>query len=106
MEARSLPLLDHKAAHKTQTQFCAFCAFCDFCGSKRGGWSHLRETTRGRTVGAENLMRKEWVPVEIFFLNKSHRHHSILLETAIEFAAVDSECGCRSHLVAAKLMQH
>src|SRR6185295_2662378 len=31
--------------------------------------------------------------------------HSILLETAIELAAIDTECGSGAYLVAAKLLQ-
>jgi len=56
-------------------------------------------------VGAGWLVhRTELVSVEIFFLNKSHRHHAVLLEAAIELAAIDSQCGCGPHLVATKLL--
>ena len=50
------------------------------------------------------LMGAELVAVEIFFLQEPHRHYSILLQAAIEFAAVDSKRGCGPHLVATKLL--
>ena len=50
------------------------------------------------------LMGAELVAVQIFFLDESDCHHAILFQTAIEFAAVDAECGCGPHLVATKLL--
>jgi hypothetical protein len=49
-------------------------------------------------------MGAELVAVEIFFLQEPHRHHAILLQTAIEFAAVDAKRGSGPHLVATKLL--
>ncbi len=50
------------------------------------------------------MHRTELVAVEILFLNEPHCHHAILLEPAIELAAIDSECGRGAHLVATKLL--
>ena len=51
-------------------------------------------------------MGAELVAVEIFFLQEPHRHHAILLQTSIKFAAIDTEGGCGPHLVSAKLLQY
>src|SRR5215467_12584898 len=50
--------------------------------------------------------REKLHAVQILFLNEPNRHHAILLEPAIELAAIDSQCGCGTHLVATKLLQY
>jgi hypothetical protein len=44
------------------------------------------------------------VAVEIFFLQEPHRHHSVLLQPAVKFAAVDPKRGCGPHLISTKLL--
>ncbi len=80
------------------------CVKLIWANNAAGGPTCVRPpVAKGRGWG---LMREELVPVYIFFLNESHRHHSILLETPIELAAIDSECGRGAHLVAAELLEH
>lgn len=50
------------------------------------------------------LMRTELVAVQVFFLYEPDRHHTILLESSIKLAAIDSECGCGAHLISTKLL--
>src|SRR5215212_11417151 len=67
-----------------------FVLFVPSCG-KRRGWVLVHRT--------------ELVTVQIFFLNEPDRHHAILFQPAVKFAAVDSERGRGSHLISAKLLQ-
>ena len=94
----------HKEAQKTQNLFCASCAFCAFCGFKT---RRVVPLARDHPCKPSGLELKHWaklMSVQVFFLNKPYRHHSVLLQTAIEFAAIDTKCGCGSHLVATKLL--
>src|SRR5215212_1322742 len=50
--------------------------------------------------------RQQLHTVQIFFLQEPDCHHTILLEPAIKFTAIDSQSGCGAYLVFSKLLQH
>jgi hypothetical protein len=50
------------------------------------------------------LMGAELVAVQVFFLYEPDCHHTVLLESSVELAAIDPECGCGAHLVSTKLL--
>src|SRR5215213_31596 len=80
-------IVSHKRHKKHKSCEGPLC-FCAFCGKRSGLW----------------LMRAQLVAVEILFLEEPYCHYAILLQTAVEFAAVDSERGRGSHLVSTKLL--
>ena len=57
-----------------------------------------------QSVGAEKLVCAELVAVQILFLQEPDCHDAVLLEPAIEFAAIDSKRGGGAHLVSTKLL--
>src|SRR6185503_10966948 len=93
----------HKSHKRFLNPFVFLCLFVagKIRGKNRGGWPQSDHPPNCRGWG---LMGAELVAVEIFFLQEPHRHHAILLEPAIKFAAVDAECGCGTHLVSTKLL--
>src|SRR5689334_54128 len=49
-------------------------------------------------------LREELHTADVFFLKETYGHHSVLLQPAIQLAAIDSQRGRGTHLVAAELL--
>src|SRR5690349_11899639 len=49
-------------------------------------------------------LREELHTADVFFLEETYGHHSVLLQPAIQLAAIDSQRGRGTHLVATKLL--
>ena len=61
-------------------------------------------TTAGSGLYNVSLGSAELQTVLLLFLEELNRFHTILSQAAIKFAAIDTECGGGSYLVAAELL--